>query len=259
MRISVAIITLNEEQNIGSALKSVSWADELVVVDSGSSDRTVEIAKELGARTIHQDWLGFGKQKQFAVDQCGHDWILSIDADETVTPELSKEIQSLISESNSAISDAYRIPRKTVYMGKEINHSGWYPDFQLRLFDKNKCRWKDMAVHESIEMEPGSKVGTLKSDLSHRSVNSVIEHYEMIGSRYAPLGAEQMLRDGRTTSSLTIAMTLPLTFIRSYFLKLGLLDGFPGFSIAVFAAYNAFLKHMIVYENQGRRSKKRVE
>lgn len=259
VKISVAIITLNEEKNILRALKSVNWADEFVVVDSGSSDRTVEIAADFGARAIHQEWLGFGKQKQYAVGQCSHDWILSIDADEAVTPELASEIRRLAAESAPAQHDGYRIPRKTVYMGKAINHGGWYPDYQLRLFDKKKGRWKDMAVHESFEMTPNSKVGTLRGDLSHTSVHSILEHYTMIGSRYAPLGAEQMLNDGRTTSPLQIALTIPLTFIRTYFLKLGLLDGLPGFSIAVFAAYNAFLKHMIVYEKQKSIVKKRVE
>ena len=248
MKISVAIITLNEEDNIGTAITSVAWADEIIVVDSGSTDRTVEIAEQHQAKVIHQDWLGFGKQKQIAAEACSNEWLLSLDADEEISPELRNEIESLA--KSDLIADGYRIPRETTYMDRPIRHSGWYPDYQLRLFKKSKGRWKDMVVHESVEMADGSVIEKLSGNILHRSVNSVGEHYRMIGERYAPLGAEQMALDGRRTSPLKIMYSGPMAFIRSYLLKLGFLDGLPGFSIAMFAGIHAYLKHLIRYEQQ---------
>lgn len=250
MKISAAIITLNEEANISSALDSVSWADEIVVLDSGSSDRTLEIARGMGARVAHQDWLGFGLQKQAAVELCTNDWILSIDADESITPYLQNEIKQLREQPEEELADGYLIPRRTTYMNREILHSGWYPDRQLRLFRKSAGRWKKKIVHESVVLNDGTKPGQLVGEISHVSVKSVKEHIEMIGSRYAPLGAEQMALDGETTSVVKTATAAPVAFLRSYVLKLGILDGFPGFCIGMFAAYNSFLKNLLLYEAQ---------
>lgn len=250
MKISAAIITLNEEDNIARAVSSVSWADETIVVDSGSTDRTVEISESLGAKVVTQEWLGFGPQKQFAVEQCTNDWILSIDADEFVSDELREEIEGLKGSPSSNLANGYQIPRLTEYLGREIRHSGWFPDHQLRFFDKSFGRWKDMVVHESVEMIEGATVYKLQNPIGHRSVKSLIEHHQMIGNRYAPLSAEQMRIDGRTTSIAAIAVSFPLTFIRTYILRLGFLDGFAGFCIAVFAGYNSFLKHLLRWESQ---------
>ncbi len=250
MKISAAIITLNEEQNIGSALASLNWVDEIVVLDSGSSDKTVQIAEGFGTRVLHQEWLGFGKQKQVATEHCSNDWVLSIDADEAVTPELKSDIESLKEMPANDLADGYKIPRKSIYMNREILHSGWYPDFQLRLFRKSRGHWKDNVLHESVEMSSASKTSHLRGEISHHSVRSVGEHIKMISSRYAPLGAEQMARDGKKSSVGKTVAAAPLTFFRTYFLKLGILDGFPGFCIAMFAAYNSFLKYLLLYEMQ---------
>jgi glycosyltransferase involved in cell wall biosynthesis len=252
VKISAAIITLNEEENIRPALDSVSWADEIVVVDSGSKDKTKEIAREMGARVIEHEWLGFGRQKQLAVENCSHDWIFSLDADETVSAELRVEIESLKSKPSSMLADGYLVPRKSIYMDREIRHSGWYPDNQLRFFRKTSGKWQDRLVHETFEVEEGLKTAKLDGEIGHVSVKSVREHMEMITDRYAPLGALQMERDGKSTSIGRVVFAAPFAFLRTYLLKLGLLDGFPGFCIAMFSGYNVFLKNLLLYEKQNR-------
>jgi glycosyltransferase involved in cell wall biosynthesis len=252
VRISAVIITYNEEKNISAALESVSWADEVVVVDSNSTDRTTEIAAQMGARVIIRDWPGFSPQKQFGADAAANDWILSLDADERVTPQLRTEIEAV--KASGTHADGYRIPRLSIYMDREIRHSGWYPDRQLRLFDRRKGRWNGRMIHESVEMAPGAKVADLGSDILHFSVESAAHHHKMIGERYAPLGARQMFERSVTTSRFRVAAAGPVAFLRSYILKLGVLDGFPGFCIARFAAYHAYLKHLLLLEMQEARA-----
>ncbi|HTH37918.1 MAG TPA: glycosyltransferase family 2 protein [Pyrinomonadaceae bacterium] len=248
MKISAVLITHNEEKNIADAIKSVDWADEVLVVDSESTDRTREIAANLGARIITRSWPGFAAQKQFAVDSADNDWVLSLDADERVSPELREELLNL--KNNGTADNGYRVPRLSFYMGRPIRHSGWYPDRQLRLFDRTKARWKDVRIHESVKMAEGSKVRDLKRDIFHYSVEDAAHHHRMIGERYAPLAAEQMFLEKRLTSPLKIAAAGPAAFIRTYFLKLGFLDGLPGFVIATFAAHHAFLKNLLLWEMQ---------
>lgn len=250
MKVSAVIITLNEESNIAAAIESVRWAAEVVVVDSGSSDRTVETARELGARVITNNWPGFAAQKQFATDAAANDLIFSLDADERVTTALREEILKVLAGSDRA--DGYRMPRLSVYMGREIRHCGWYPDKQLRLFDRRRGGWKQVRIHESVVMNEGTIVRELRNDILHFSVRSVSEHHRMIGERYAPLAAEQMFEDGRRTSALKLLTAGPAAFARSYFLRLGVLDGVPGLAIASFAAHHAFLKHALLHEMQSK-------
>ena len=247
MKISAAIITFDEEKNIADAINSAKWCDEIVVIDSKSTDNTREISKKLGAKVIEQEWLGFGKQKQIAVDSCQNDWILSLDADERVSEELKNEILSLDKKN---LADGYKIPRLTFYMNRPIKHSGWYPDYQLRFFNRNKGSWKDLHVHESFQMIDNSKIGKLNSDIHHYSVENAQHHHKMIGKRYAPLAALQMFESGRRTSLPKIATVGMTTFLQSYILKLGFLDGFPGYCISKFAAHHAFLKHLMLWEKQ---------
>lgn len=248
MKISAVIITFNEEKHIADAVGSVDWADEILVVDSESTDRTREIAESLGARVIVNTWPGFAAQKQFAIDNAANDWIFSLDADERVSDRLRREILSV--KESAAPADGYRIPRLSIYMGREIRHSGWYPDRQLRLFDRRKGRWKQVLIHESVEMAEGSAVERLNGDIMHYSVESASHHHKMIGERYAPLAAQQMIAMGRRTSPLKIIFAGWLAFIQTYFLKAGFLDGFPGFCIAYFAAHHAFMKHLMLFELQ---------
>jgi glycosyltransferase involved in cell wall biosynthesis len=253
VKISAVIIAKNEAGNIADAIRSVDWADEVLVVDSESTDNTREIASGMGAKVLIQPWLGFARQKQFAVDNAAHDWIFSLDADELVSPKLKDELVRLKQLDEKSLAKGYRIPRLSTYMGRQIRGGGWYPDWQLRFFNRNSGKWKDVAIHESVEMADGAGVEKLAGDLLHHSVaaNNVAEyHHRMIGERYAPLAAKQMFEDGRRTSRLKIYTAGLTAFIHTYFLKAGFRDGFAGFVIARFAAHHAFLKHLLLWEMQ---------
>ncbi|HKG46406.1 MAG TPA: glycosyltransferase family 2 protein [Pyrinomonadaceae bacterium] len=250
MKISATIITFNEESNIKAACESVAWADEVVVVDSNSTDATRELAGACGARVIVNPWPGFGAQKQFAVEQASHEWIFSLDADERVSDELKRSIDALKQKPEAERADGYHIARRTFYQGRWICGGGWYPDRQLRLFKKSKGHWKQRHIHESVIMDPAARVGRLTGDLLHYTSPNAAHHHRMIGERYAPLAARQMFEEGRRTSVLGVASAGPAAFIRSLILKGGLRDGFAGFTIASFAAHHAFLKHLILWEKQ---------
>jgi len=250
MKITAAIITFNEAENIRDACESVVWADEVVVVDSESTDATRELAASCGARVISRAWPGFAFQKQFAADQARNEWILSLDADERVSPELKAEIEKLRGHQAEQLADGYQIPRRSFYMGRWIRGGGWYPDRQLRLFKKSAGHWEGPFIHESVKMNAGARVAILKGDLLHYPARDASYHHRMIGERYAPLGARQMFAAGRRTSPLKIATAAPAAFLRSYILKGGLRDGLAGLSIASFAAHHAFLKHLLLWEMQ---------
>ncbi len=249
MKISATVITLNEEGSLARALSSLDWADEIIVVDSGSTDKTIEIADSFGAKVKHRDWTGFSDQKQFAAELAVNDWIFSLDADEELSPDLKREIISLM--ASKATADGFKIPRLAFYMNRAIRHSGWYPDAQLRLYDRTKGRWKDVPVHESVEMAPGSRIAKLNENIFHFSVQSAMHHHRMIGERYAPLAAKAMYYSGRKTSYFKILFAGPSAFVRSFVLKAGFLDGLPGLAIASFAAHHAFLKQLLLLEIQG--------
>lgn len=195
---------------------------------------------------IVQPWQGFSAQKQFAVDQASNDRIFSLDADERVSKELRDEIVAL--KTSDRVADGYKVPRLSFYMGRAIRHGGWYPDLQLRFFDRRKGRWSERLVHESFQMDEGSQLSRLSGDILHFSVENAPAHHRMIGERYAPLAAKQMLSEGRQTSPIGIALAGPAAFIKTYFLNAGFLDGLPGLAIAGFAAHNAFLKHLLLWE-----------
>jgi len=250
MKISATIITFNEATNIGDACKSLAWADEIVVVDSGSTDQTRQIAEACAARVITREWPGFALQKQFAVDQAAHDWIFSLDAAERVSDELKASIAKLRGEPENSLADGYRIPRRSYYQGRWIKGGGWYPDYQLRLFRKSRGGWEPRHIHESVKLDSGSRVEKLSGDILHYSVRDAAHHHRMIGERYAPLAAQQMFEADRQTSPLKIATAAPAAFVRSYILKGGFRDGLAGISIASFAAHHAFLKHVMLWEKQ---------
>lgn len=253
MKISANIITFNEEDNIADAIKSLKWADEIVVIDSESTDRTVEIAESLGAKVYIQKWLGFGKQKQFATDKCQHEWIFSLDADEIVSDKLIQEIKKIKNLPEENLADGYKISRLTFYMDRPIKHSGWYPDWKLRLYNRNKGVWKDLLVHETVQMTKDAKIEKIHQDILHYSVKDATHHHQMIGERYAPLSAEEMFKNGRTTSPLKIATVGFTTFLKNYILKGGFRDGLAGFCISRFAAHHAFLKHLLLWEKQNKK------
>ncbi len=250
MKISAVIIAGNEEQKIRDAIRSVDWADEVLVIDSESTDRTREIAESLGARVIVRPWPGFSAQKQFGVDSAANDWIFSLDSDERVSDDLKREIIEVKERSGDSVEQGYRIPRLSYYLGRQIRHSGWYPDWQLRLFDRRHGKWNGALIHESVQMNDGAKIGKLKGDILHFSVENALHHHRMIGERYAPMAARQMFERGKRTSKLKILTAGWLAFVSSYVLKAGFLDGMAGFCIARFAAHHAFMKHMCLAELQ---------
>ena len=173
VKISAVIIAFNEEKNISEAIKSVDWADEILVIDSESTDLTREICKSFGAKVLVEKWRGFSKQKQFAIDNAAHNWIFSLDADERVSAGLKAEILQLKDKSENELADGYKIPRLTFYMNRPIRHCGWYPDWQLRFFDRRKGKWKDVLIHESMQMNENSKVEKLENDILHYSMENV--------------------------------------------------------------------------------------
>jgi len=253
MKISATIITLNEESNIKAACESVAWADEVLIVDSESTDATLSIARSCGARVITNRWPGFAAQKQFAVEQAQNEWIFSLDADERVSAELRRSIEDLRKQSDSKLANGYQIARSTNYQGHWIRGGGWYPDRQLRLFKKSAGHWKKRHIHESVQMNSGARVERLRGDILHYTVRDAANHHRMIGERYAPLAALQMYEEGKRTSALKIATVGPLAFVRSFVLKTGFRDGLAGLSIASFAAHHAFLKHLMLWEMQNKR------
>ena len=254
MRITAAIITLNEAENILAACESVAWADEILVIDSESTDSTRTIALDCGARVIVNPWPGFAAQKQLAVDSATHDWILSLDADERVSPELRAAIESLREVDESRLADGYRVPRRAFYMGRWIRGGGWYPDYQLRFFNRARGHWGPRLIHESVVMDSGARVEKLSGDLLHYTIPDAAYHQRIIEERYAPLGARQMLAEGKRTSRLRHAIAGPAAFLRSFLLKGGFRDGRAGLTIANFARRHASLKHAILYglQNQKR-------
>jgi glycosyltransferase involved in cell wall biosynthesis len=249
MKISATIITFNEEANIREACESLAWADEIVVVDSQSTDRTAQVASQSGARVICRAWPGFAAQKQFASDSTSYDWIFSLDADERVSDRLSASIDALRRTPSDQLADGYLISRRSFYQGRWIGGGGWYPDRQLRLFKKSRARWEGKHIHESVKIKDG-RIEKLSGDILHYSVRDAAHHHRMIGERYAPLAARQMFEAGQRTSTLKIATAAPFAFLRSYVLKAGFRDGLAGLSIASFAAHHAFLKHLMLSEMQ---------
>lgn len=250
MKITATIITFNEESNIKAACESVAWADEIVVVDSESTDSTREVAAASGARVITNSWPGFGAQKQFAVEQAKHEWIFSLDADERVSDELKNSISLLRNKGENEVAEGYLMARRTYYQDRWIRGGGWYPNRQLRLFKRTAGQWKNRHIHESVMMSPGARVERLAGDLLHYTSQNAAHHHRMIGERYAPLAARQMFEEGRRTSTVAVALAGPAAFTRSFILKGGFRDGFAGFTIASFAAHHAFLKNLMLWELQ---------
>jgi glycosyltransferase involved in cell wall biosynthesis len=236
-KLTVTVITLNEAAHITACLASVTWADEILVVDSGSTDGTAELARAAGARVILREWPGYAAQKNFAAGESAHDWILSIDADERVTPELADEIRSTLAGDPSLAG--YRIPRMTWHLGRWIRHTDWYPDYQLRLYDRRRGRWKTRRVHESVETD--SAPGKLYSDLQHYAYRDVAHHVETM-EKYSTLAAEEMHAAGRRAGLLSLTVYPVAAFLRNYVLKGGFLDGRPGWIISLMNARYVFLK-----------------
>jgi glycosyltransferase involved in cell wall biosynthesis len=238
-KISAIIITYNEEKNIRRCLSGLDWVDEIVVVDSHSMDDTKKIASEFTQRIFDIKWEGFGKAKDFAKDKASHQWILSVDADELVTPDLKEEIQK-ITESEDSVS-GYYIPRKSNFLGKWINHGGWYPDYVLRLFRKDKAKFSHSMVHEKVQVE--GKTGYLKKDLLHYT-DPNFDHYLEKLNRYTSLSAEELFGEGEKAKVSDLIFRPLATFFKMYLMKRGFLDGLSGFILAVCSAFHVFSKYV---------------
>jgi glycosyltransferase involved in cell wall biosynthesis len=236
--LSVVLITRNEQDEIEECLEGVSWADEIVVVDSRSTDRTVELARRFTDRVFVKDFAGFTEQKRYATSLANGPWILNVDADERVTPDLRDEILALLDRPGACAG--YRMARLTWYLGAFIRHGTWYPDAKLRLFRKNAGRWVGESVHESLEVS--GPIGALEHPLLHYSFRTLRDHLDTI-DRFTRLAADDLAARGEGGAFVHLLAHPPATFIKSYVLRLGFLDGWRGLVIAALSARHAYLKY----------------
>jgi len=252
--LTVTIITLNEAEHIAAAVDSAAWADEVLVVDSGSTDGTPEIARSRGARVLSRQWSGYVDQKNHAADVAANDWIFSLDADERIPPALAEEIRSILAGDPPV--HGYRVPRVTFHLGRWIRTTDFYPDYQTRLYDRRRARWRGRHVHESVAVEGPS--GQLKHDLQHYSFSDLRDQIERI-NHYSTLAALQMHEAGRRTSPLEIAVHPPAAFLRNYVLRRGFLDGTAGLTISLMNAWGVALKFAKLWELQTTKSTKNTK
>lgn len=248
-RLSATIITLNASRHLPACLDSLVFCDEVVVVDSGSTDDTVEIARQRGARVIHHDWPGFGRQKQYAVEQASHEWILSLDADERVSDTLQMSIQAALESSDPERPEyhAYRFARCNRFLGRYLRHGEGYPDLNLRLFDRRYARWSEDDVHEKVLPEGG--VGDLQGDLLHDSADS-LEAYLAKQNRYTSLAAKAAFERGRSAHAGHLLLSPLFRFLKFYLFKCGFLDGMPGLIHILIGCFNSFTKYAKIIELQ---------
>jgi len=247
-KLSVVIITFNEEVNIRRTLESIKWADEIVVVDSGSTDKTAAICREYTDKVIHQAWLGFSRQKNLAIEKTSGDWVLSLDADEPIEPALAEEIRGIISSPDSL--DGYRIPRKTFFLGKQMRHGGWYPDYNLRLFRRGKGRFEDRVVHEAIKVQ--GTIGRTRHALLHYAYPDLASYLSSI-NKYSSLAVSLMAEKGIDEFKagwVNILCRPALTFLLKYFIRLGFLDGKHGLVLNLFHSYYVFAKYAKAWEHK---------
>jgi glycosyltransferase involved in cell wall biosynthesis len=242
-KVTVAIITKDEEGNIRDCLESVKWADEIVVVDNGSTDRTLSICQEYGARIFQEEWKGYSGQKNSAIEKAGNEWVLNLDADERVSPELRQEMQKGLEENQGV--DGYWIPRKNFFLGRWIRYCGWYPDLNLRLFRKSRGRFGERAVHERLKLE--GKALTLTHPLIHETYRSLSDFLRRM-DRYSSLAAGEMLREGRKFRLIDPVLRPPFTFLQMYVLHAGFLEGYFGFVLSVLYSYYTFAKYIKLRE-----------
>ncbi len=246
-RLSVILITRNEATNIAACLESVAWADEIVVVDSGSSDETVAICERYSAKVqITGDWPGFGPQKNRAVDLATGDWLLSIDADERVTPELRAEIEQVLAAPDS---DAYEMPRLSSYLGQPMRHGGWWPDYVTRLFRRGAARFSEAKVHETVLVQ--GRTGRLHNHLVHYSFRTVEQVVAKMDS-YSTAAAVAMAERGRSAGLGSAVLHGMFAFFRTYVLRAGFLDGRLGFVLAVSNAEGAYYKYLKLAVRSGK-------
>ena len=246
MKISATIIVRNEEDNVEGVCESVAWADEIVIVDSDSTDKTIEIARRFTDKIYDREFRGYKDKHEFADSKATGDWIFWIDADERVTPELRAAIDRLRGSDEAGRADGYRIARRTFFLEKWIRHSGWYPDYQMRLYRKDASYWDGVAPHQTARVR--GRVETLDGELLHYTKRSLSEYHRVLDS-YSSLAAEHMASEGRSAGPKNILGGAISAFFRSFIVKQGFRDGMPGLMIAIFTGYGVFLKYAKVWEH----------
>lgn len=238
-QLSAIVVCFNEEEHIRDCLESVRWADEIIVVDSHSTDRTLEIAREYTDRIFVRNWPGYREQKQFALDQARYGWVLNLDADERVSRELREEIQRELAAEDPAVA-GYYIPRLVYYLGRWWLHGGWYPDYRLRLFRRDRARWGGINPHEKVIVE--GKTMRLTGNLLHFTYGNVAEHLETV-NRLTDISSEEIVKNRGRVRPVDVALRPFWRFFRSLVIDRGALEGWPGFFVAVTAAFYVFLKY----------------
>ena len=246
-RLSAVLITKDAASQLRPCLESLAFADEIVVVDSGSSDGTQELAASFGARVIDQDWLGFGPQKQFAVERAANDWVLCVDADERVSPQLAASLRAVLADVDPA--PAYRFPRCNRFLGRWLRHGEGYPDLSLRLFDRRRARWSDDAVHEKVIAD--GPVARIEGDLMHDSAETIAGYLNK-QNRYTTLAAEAAFAAGQRASSGKVWLSPLVRFVKFFFVRQGFRDGLPGFIHIAIGCFNSFTKYAKMIELQRR-------
>ena len=237
LALSAVVIARNAEAVLPACLESLAFADEIVLVDSGSTDATLDIARRFNAKIVHQDWLGYGKQKQFAVARAAHDWVLCVDTDERVSDTLRASIQC---ELQAPRFHAYEMPRCNRFLGRWLKHGEGYPDWSLRLFDRRHANWSADAIHEKVLAD--GPVGRLAGDLLHESEQGLAD-YLAKQNRYTTLQAEALRARGKQASVTRMLLSPPLRFIKFYLMRLGFLDGVPGLMHILIGCRNSFAKY----------------
>ena len=247
MKISVAVITYNEEKKLGQCLESVKWADEIVVLDSFSTDKTVEIAKKYTDKVFQHTFDGHIQQKNRALDLCSNEWVLSLDADEVLSDGLKEEILAIKNSGKEPEADGFYINRKIRYLGRWIRHGNWYPDYKLRFFKRSRARWGGINPHDTIILN--GKTARLNGELLHYSYDSVADHLNTV-NKFTSIMAKEYHEKGKKPSLLNLTLRPFFGFFKSYILKRGFLEGKRGFIIAVIDSYYVFLKFVKVFEIQ---------
>jgi len=248
-KVSAVVIAFNEEANLRACLESLAFCDEVVVVDSRSADRTVEIARSLGARVIERDWPGYIEQKNFALAQAQHRWALSLDADERVTPALRAEIEAALSDAAPSHA-GFLVNRRTFHLGRFLDHGEWRPDWKLRLVDRERRpEWRGLNPHDHLYVD--GPVRRLEGDLDHYSYRDLAQHVDTV-NRFTTISAESLDRAGRGAAVARMLLQPPFDFFRSYVLRRGFLDGLPGLVAAIVSAFYVFLKYAKLWERRAK-------
>jgi len=243
-KLSVCIVTYNEEENIRKCLESVAWAEEIIVVDSFSTDETVAICREYTDRIFQRPWPGHIEQKNFALEQATRPWVLCLDADEYLSPQATAEVIREVSSASNTF-DGFILPRHSYYLGRWINHGGWYPDYKLRLFRRGKARWGGKNPHDKLILDGKSQY--LKGDILHTVYRDLSDQLRTVDS-FSGIVAREWFREGKRFNPFAFLFHPPIKFLETYIFKLGFLDGYPGLIIALVSSFYCFLKYAKLWE-----------